>query len=92
MLVAHLAETYLGYSGEWRLGIFITGTRLATATNSGMSTFRGFQASEYMSQTTATTGQLADEAGEVTLRLLTRLARGLNAAAFYTPLRFPPRS
>lgn len=92
VLIAHLAETYLGYSGEWRLGVYLTGTHLARSDSQGPSTFRGFQAREYIDQTTATTAQLTTDPGVVTERLLTRLARGLNASMFYSPLRLPPRS
>jgi hypothetical protein len=86
--VSHLAKTYLGYSGGWRLGVYITDTRAARSDHYGLSSFRGFQASEYVDQTTATTAELLTAPGDVTQRLLTRLARGLNTSTVYSPSPF----
>jgi hypothetical protein len=76
-LLSHLAEKYLAYNGEWRIGVRIDKTHRALPIHHGLSIFRGFQTAEYLHVESTTTDELTAEPGAVRSRLFDRLGRGL---------------
>jgi hypothetical protein len=92
VLISHIAGRYLAYNGEWRIGVRIDKTHRSLPDHQyGGSIFRGFQAPEYLDETGTTTDELTTAPGDVTLRLLRRLARGLGTNLLYPPLPLPSR-
>ncbi len=82
-LVAHLAESHLGYIGQWRLGIYIERLARVEAREILADEFYevrglgGYESAEYLQLITSTTHELRDTPADVSERLTKRLLRGL---------------
>lgn len=93
-LASHLGRTYLGYAGQWNVGVHLEGLAGQVSAQSLSNSFGGwrptpFQADSYRRTTTVSTSRLVDQTAAVVETLLRDLARGLDLQRLLFPYEDP---
>jgi hypothetical protein len=97
LLAAHVAQTYTGYSGPWRMGIYMDRLRDVVPSQAhstvdaryGYTSITPFPADEYLRFTITTTQELAEAPERVVERLAKPLLKGLGVAPRFFPYEDP---